>query len=197
MNLRLTIIALGLPLSFGFVGADAQADADPTVATEQRPETGSSIAWGHAETIVDAPISEVLPSVVEYADYVEFMPNFARSKVLAQRGSRARVYVEVKVAKGVITLWGQLDMVEREDVDGARIIKATLVQGNVNAFSAEWKVTPVDGDTRTHVEFNLYVDPDIALPAAVFSRENERAAGRALRALQERVGGPSPDPTEA
>jgi hypothetical protein len=61
------------------------------------------------------------------------------------------------------------------------------MQGNIDAFRASWRLTPVDEGRRTQVDFKLYVDPDIPLPSTVFSRENERAAGNTVRALRSRV----------
>ena len=163
------------------------AEDTDNVLTAQVAQEGSNIAWGQAVVELDQPIEEVLPVVLDYANYVQFMPNFTKSKVLAQRGSRARVYLEVAVAKGTITLWGQLNMAERDESSEDRVVEASLLNGNVDAFSAEWQLTPIDNGTRTRVNFKIYVDPDIPLPSAIFSRENEKAAGRAVRALRARV----------
>jgi ribosome-associated toxin RatA of RatAB toxin-antitoxin module len=157
------------------------------IFTAQIPEEGSSIAWGQAVLVVDKPIEEVLPIIRDYANYKQFMPNFTKSKVLAQRGSRAMVYMEVSVAKGALTLWGQLNLAERPQDGESRVVEAHLMEGNIDAFSASWTLTPVDGGTRTEVDFKIYVDPDIPLPSSIFSRENERAAGRTVRALRMRV----------
>jgi len=157
------------------------------VFTAQIPEEGSSIAWGQAVLVVDKPIEEVLPIIRDYANYKQFMPNFTKSKVLAQRGSRAMVYMEVSVAKGALTLWGQLNLAERPQDGESRVVEAHLMEGNIDAFSASWTLTPVDGGARTEVDFKIYVDPDIPLPSSIFSRENERAAGRTVRALRARV----------
>ena len=157
------------------------------VFTAQIPEEGSSIAWGQAVLVVDKPIEEVLPIIRDYANYKQFMPNFTKSKVLAQRGNRAMVYMEVSVAKGALTLWGQLNLAERPQDGESRVVEAHLMEGNIDAFSASWTLTPVDGGARTEVDFKIYVDPDIPLPSSIFSRENERAAGRTVRALRTRV----------
>ena len=66
-------------------------------------------------------------------------------------------------------------------------LEARLLEGNMDAFSATWRLTPVEGGARTEVDFKIYVDPDMPLPASVFSRENERAAGKTVRALHTRV----------
>ncbi|MGB5351040.1 MAG: SRPBCC family protein [Polyangiales bacterium] len=172
--------------------AEAQ-DENAGVLTAQIPEEGSSISWGQAVMVLDTPIEEVLPIVLDYANYVDFMPNFTKSKVLAQRGTRAMVYMEVSVARGAITLYGQLNLAERPESGDVRVVEARLLDGNIDAFSARFTLTPVDDGTRTEIDFKIYVDPDIPLPSSVFSRENERAAGKTVRALRARVSeGPLP-----
>jgi ribosome-associated toxin RatA of RatAB toxin-antitoxin module len=167
--------------------APVHAASEAEVRTAQIAEEGSNISWGHAVAVIDQPIDEVLPVVVDYANYVHFMPNFTKSKVLAQRGNRAMVYMEVSVASGTFTLWGQLKLSESPAEGDTRVIEARLLDGNLDAFSASWRLTPVDGGARTEVDFKIYVDPDMPLPSSVFSRENERAAGNTLRALRTRV----------
>ena len=185
------IVIIAAAFIAGSPSSPAQAaeehNENAEVFTAQIPEEGSSIAWGQAVLVVDKPIDEVLPIVRDYANYVQFMPNFTKSKVLAQRGSRAMVYMEVSVAKGAFTLWGQLNLAERPHDGESRVVEAHLMEGNIDAFSASWTLTPVDGGARTEVDFKIYVDPDIPLPSAIFSRENERAAGKTVRALRTRV----------
>ena len=157
------------------------------IFTAQIPVEGSNIASGQAVIVVDRPIEEVLRIVLDYANYVRFMPNFTKSKVLAQRGSRAMVYMEVSVAKGMYTLYGQLDLDERPQEGISRVVAGRLMDGNIDAFDASFKLTPTDDGARTEIDFRIYVDPDLPLPSSVFSRENERAAGRTVRALRARV----------
>ena len=182
---------LATALIAGSSSSPAAAADEPTesarISTAQIPEEGSNISWGQAVVVVDKPIEELLPIIRDYGNYAQFMPNFTRSKVLAQRGSRAMVYMEVSVAKGAFTLWGQLNLSERPQEGDSRVVEARLLEGNIDAFSARWTLTPVDGGARTEVDFKIYVDPDIPLPSSVFSRENEKAAGKTVRALRTRV----------
>jgi len=163
------------------------AAGEPEIRTAQISEEGSNISWGHAVGVIDKPIEQVLPVVVDYANYAHFMPNFTKSKVLAQRGNRAMVYMEVTVASGTFTLWGQLKLSETAPEGETRVIEARLLEGNMDAFSASWRLTPVDGGAGTEVDFKIYVDPDMPLPSSVFSRENEKAAGKTVRALRTRI----------
>ncbi len=176
-----------LAVALLFATNPVHAAGDLEVRTARIAKEGSNISWGHAVGVIDKPIEEVLPVVVDYANYSHFMPNFTKSKVLAQRGNRAMVYMEVSVASGTFTLWGQLKLSEIPTEGSARVIEARLLEGNMDAFSASWRLTPVDGGTRTEVDFKIYVDPDMPLPSSVFSRENERAAGKTVRALRTRV----------
>lgn len=157
------------------------------IFTTQVPVQGSNIATGRAVIVVDRPLEEVLPIVLDYANYVHFMPNFTKSKVLAQRGSRAMVYMEVSVAKGMYTLYGQLNLAEGPRDGSSRVVEGRLVDGNIDAFDASFTLTPTEDGAGTEIDFQIFVDPDLPLPSSVFSRENERAAGRAVRALRARV----------
>jgi ribosome-associated toxin RatA of RatAB toxin-antitoxin module len=176
-----------LALALLFATTPVHAAGEPEVRTTQIAEAGSNISWGHAVGVIDQPIEQVLPVVVDYANYAHFMPNFTKSKVLAQRGNRAMVYMEVSVASGTFTLWGQLKLSEAPSEGTTRVVEASLLEGNMDAFSATWRLTPVDGGAGTEVDFKIFVDPDMPLPSSVFSRENERAAGKTVRALRTRV----------
>ena len=178
--------ALILSPPSGFATAEEQS-APEYVLTTQIPKEGSDITWGQAVLVVDRPITDVLPIIRDYGSYVQFVPHFTRSQVLAQRGTRALVYVEVSVAKGAFTLWGQLALAEHRAKNDSHVVEASLMEGNIDAFSARWTLTPVNGGVHTRLNFELYVDPDMPLPSSIFSRENEKAAARMVRAVRTRV----------
>lgn len=171
----------------GHAAATEAQEENAGIFTAQIPEQGSEIAGGHAVLVVDKPIDEVLPIVLDYANYVRFMPNFTKSRVLAQRGTRAMVYMEVSVAKGMYTLYGQLNLAERPRDGASRVVEGRLMDGNIDAFNARFTLTPVNDGARTEIDFKIYVDPALPLPSSIFSRENERAAGRTVRALRARI----------
>ncbi|MBT8469715.1 MAG: SRPBCC family protein, partial [Deltaproteobacteria bacterium] len=153
----------------------------------------SRIAWGEAEAELEQPVAEILSVIADYEGYAGFMPNFRRSKVLAKRGSRARVYIEVSAAAGALTFWGQLDLTERgEETSEMRVVEARLLEGNIDAFRAEWRLAPSAGGEHTKVAFRIFVDPDLPLPSSLISRENERAARRSIEALRSRLEGKLP-----
>jgi len=187
------LLALGLLSAFGFARA-AQAQSATALAsslgqeiqTGQATQSGTSISWGTAVAVVDEPLEDVMGVVLDYGNYSEFMPHFRTSRVIAQRGADAMIYLEVGIIRNTATLWGQLRLTERPARGTSRIIEAHLVQGNMDEFRARWELTPIDGG-RTLVRFRILVAPDLPLPASVFSSENVKAARKTLRALRRRL----------
>ena len=90
-------------------------------------------------------------------------------------------YMEVSVAKGALTLWGQLDLAERAAADDAVIVDGRLMEGNIDAFSASWTLTLLDGGARTCVDFRIYIDTSRSLWRCSVARTSERLEGRSER----------------
>lgn len=178
--------ALTLSLMMGASTVAAQSAAGDDVVTGQLSQAGTSVQWGTARGVVERPVDAVMGVVQDYANYARFLPHFAASRVLSQRGNAAMVYVEVNVMRNSATLWAQLRIRPRPNRGDTRVIEATMTEGNVDLFHATWEVTPVDA-THTMVEFRILVDPDMPLPASVFTAENVKAARRTIRALRRRV----------
>jgi hypothetical protein len=60
-------------------------------------------------------------------------------------------------------------------------------KGNISQLLARWEVTPLENGQRTHLVFQLLVDPDLPVPDMVISGEMKKGAGQAFRALRRRV----------
>ena len=180
-------VALTLALATGLAAhAGAQTAPGADVVTGQLSQPGTSVQWGTARGVVDEPIDDVMGVIQDYANYAQFLPHFAASRVLSARGTSAMVYVEVNVMRNSATLWAQLRIRPRPNRGDTRIIEATMTEGNVDLFHALWEVPPIDA-THTAVEFRILVEPDLPLPASVFTGENVKAARRTIRALRRRV----------
>lgn len=177
------VLALALLVSSA---ATVAAQATDDVVTGQLSQSGTSVEWGTARGVLDQPIDAVMGVVEDYANYARFLPHFTTSRVLSQRGTSAMVYVEVNVMRNAATLWAQLRIRPRPNRGDTRVIEATMTDGNVDLFHATWEVTAVDA-THTLVEFRILVDPDLPLPASVFTAENVKAARQTIRALRRRV----------
>lgn len=171
--------------------AQAQTAATPSVeataiAVTTLPESGTSVQWGRAEGVVDAPIDQVMAIVENYGQYAAFLPNFKVSRVLSQRGSSANVYMEVGILKGTVTIWAQLAIRPKRTDNDTRVIEAGMTEGNITRMNARWEVTPLSGG-RTKVVFQILIDPDLPVPSSLVTAQNAKAAERTIRALRKRL----------
>ena len=157
-----------------------------TVEAGAIPAEGLNIQWGRASTVIHTSKAELLTILHDYGQYAELFPQFRASRVLASRGDDALVYLEARVAYDSFTLWGNLRISSKE-LSGARVIDARLKRGNVSHFQAEWTVRELPGGEACEVVFKLLIDPDMKLPSSVITKENVKAARRAILALQRRV----------
>ena len=197
---RLQWLSLCGCLGFALSAVDPAGAQAGTVVSEKvrsggmdstsQPFPGTSVQWGRAVAIIDAPADKVLAVVQDYANYTTFMPNFQTSRVLSQRGGSALLYAQVSLMKGAASIWAELKIKPR-DVGATKVIEAKMTKGNVDILQAVWEITPFD-DGRTLVAFQIIVDPDLPLPTSLVNSENAKTARMTIRALRERVTGIKP-----
>lgn len=158
------------------------------IDSNQREQSGSRIRRSRALGLVAAPVDEVTAVISDYGSYHEFMPHFVTSRVLSQRGSRALLYVEVSALHGAAKLWAQMQLRMVDTTTQTRLIRATMLKGNLKGFEAEWQITPFDAK-HTLVAFELCADPDFRLPFAdsLVSDHNEKEARSSILALRRQL----------
>ncbi|MGH7268939.1 MAG: hypothetical protein ACREJ3_00795, partial [Polyangiaceae bacterium] len=68
---------------------------------------GKISRYGHAETLVHAPIASVRAKVLDYGHYRDILPSrFKTSRVVRHAGDGAvDVYMQILVLHGMVTLW--------------------------------------------------------------------------------------------
>ncbi|NOY91799.1 MAG: hypothetical protein GXP55_11435 [Deltaproteobacteria bacterium] len=182
-----SLLALATPaITHAQSAAELASSLGQEIQTGQASESGTSVEWGTAVGVVNQPMEAVMGVVQDYANYSQFMPHFRTSRVIAQRGTDAMIYLEVGIIRNTATLWGQLRLRERPARGRSRVVEARLVQGNMDEFRARWELTPVDA-THTLVRFQILVAPDLPLPSSIFTHENVKAARKTLRALRRRL----------
>lgn len=182
MSMRLLSFFFVLSLS---LPAAAQT-GDEDISLSRVRASGMSIRVGQATAVTPSSIDEVDAIVRDYARYHEFLPNFQVSRVLAERGARAMIYLEISILYDTATLWCQLRMTSRTEDDGRRIIATRYMDGNVERFHARWELRPTE-DGGTEVTLQLGVDPGVPVPDSAVTDENVRVARKGLRALLRRV----------
>lgn len=161
----------------------------PTIAVTTVPHPKTSVEWGRAVGVVDAPAQEVLSIVHDYGSYAAFLPNFQASRVLSRRGDSALVYLEAKIIKKMVTIWAEMKLRAHDDPGNTHVVEGEMTKGNVSIMAARWEVTPIDA-AHTKVAFQLIMDPGIPMPSSVVTYFGAKATKQTLQALQKRVGSP-------
>lgn len=186
-------------LAFATAPAAAQAGA-PVPSENVRkggldssaiPYPGTSVQWGRAVMMLDAPADKVMSIIENYAGYHTFLPNFTTSRVLSQRGSSALVYVQLEIMNGAATIWAELKLRPKKTDGTTQVIEGTMTKGNVKLFQALWEVTP-QADGRTLVALQMIVDPDLPVPSSILTGENQKSARKAMRALRDKLAAQKP-----
>ena len=155
------------------------------------PYPGTSVQWGRAVLMIDAPVDRVMSVIGNYADYHTFLPNFTTSRVLSQRGSSALVYVQLEIMNGAATIWAELKLRPKKTDGTTQVIEGTMTKGNVKLFQAQWEVT-AQADGRTLVALQMIVDPDLPVPSSILTSENQKSARKAMRALRDKLAAQKP-----
>jgi ribosome-associated toxin RatA of RatAB toxin-antitoxin module len=162
----------------------------PTIAVTTLPYPNTSVEWGRAEGVVDAPIDTVFTIVRDYGRYATFLPNFQASRVLSKRGDNALVYLEAKIIKKMVTIWAEMKLAARVTDGNVHVVEGKMMKGNVSIMAARWELTPVDAG-RTKVAFQLIMDPGIPMPSSVITYFGAKATRQTIQALQKRVTSPA------
>ncbi len=190
----LTILMVVGTVQFVHAQNEAGSPVEQAAALGQRIERGNEkeangAVYGVATGVVDAPIEQVMQTVVDYKDYASFMPHFKKSRELSRRGNKAILYLEVSILKGAKTLWTNAKVYELRPQGKTRIVEAKMIRGkgNMGQFAARWEVTPIDTG-RTLVQFRLIVDPDLPVPHSLIDEQNMKAASHAIKALRKKLG---------
>jgi ribosome-associated toxin RatA of RatAB toxin-antitoxin module len=158
----------------------------PTIEVTTKPYPGTSVEWGRAVGVIDAPADKVLAIVHDYGRYATFLPHFESSRVLSQRGTSALVYLEAKIIKRMVTVWAEMKLSSRKVEGGTHVVEGDMKKGNVDVMSARWEVTPIDAN-RTKVAFQLIMDPGVPMPSSTITYFGAKATRQTLEALQKRL----------
>lgn len=146
-------------------------------------QTDGGVDFGVAEGVVPVPLGTVMDAITGYGKYSNFMPNCRSSRVLSQRGNNAIVYLEASALRDTLTMWAEMRMYARPQEGDTRVIEGRMREGNLEHFVARWEVTPVE-EGKTFVRFRILFVPDLPFPDRMVTRENVRAARRAVQNLR-------------
>jgi ribosome-associated toxin RatA of RatAB toxin-antitoxin module len=176
--------------------ADVEDEPCPAIATTLSLHStvrcstqfeGFAIRAGASYTSVNAGLTDVRRTVMEYGHYGEFMPGF-RSTVLRKEGADTVVRISVDILHGAVKLYANTRFSPPVAEGTGQRIEGRMVQkeGNVDDLRAVWHLTPVD-DTHTNVRLELVIVPPIMAPAFIVTRELAYATDKAVSGARGRT----------
>lgn len=172
--------------------ADPDVPQDGTVGklrepTEQAvPIAGTDLVRGRSTVIVEAPIAVVRRTVLDYGSYADFMPHYAASRVLGRTSDGGhQVYMKWIALHGAMKMWARFDMSAALKKGDEETYKSKLVEGNVRAANAIWRISPV-GEQRTKLSLEVFLQPRVPMPSSLLNGENTKGATKGVVAMRDR-----------
>jgi hypothetical protein len=148
--------------------------------------------YGHAETLIHAPLPAVRAHVLDFPRYHEILPDkFKVSRVVGHRAGSTDVYIQIAVLHGVVTLWDVARFSPvRELEPGVEVIEGRMVQGkgNVDDMDAVWTMRALN-EEWTVLKFDLLLKPGLPAPQSAIDEELRDSARYAVDSIHDRAQG--------
>lgn len=154
---------------------------------------GRADRYGHAETLIHAPLQTVRTRVLDFAHYRDIVPDkFKTSRVVAHGpDGSADVYIQIAVLNGMVTLWDVTRFGPPKTVEpGVDVIEGRMVpgKGNVEDMDAVWTLRALDDDW-TLLKFDLLLKPGLPAPQWAIDEELRDSAMAAVDCIHDRAQG--------
>ena len=150
------------------------------------PIEGSEYTRGRATVVVRGSLPRVREAVLGFGSYAEFMPHYEACRVLGRTPAGGRdVYTEISALHGAVKMWARSE-VTRKVESGVEVIEARFLEGNVEDFSAVWRLRRLDA-LRTELSLEVFLMPKLPLPTELVNSENLKGARRGVQAMQARI----------
>jgi hypothetical protein len=203
-----SIATLGaLALSSPALRADEPAAA-PAAAPALDPEAariasvGHSMKWnwvppgrsqrfGHAETLVHAPIAQVRRLVQDFANYRQLASSITTSRVVGHEPDGATdVYIRMGVMNNTIQLWNVTRFQPPKSANGTEVIEGQMVQGkgNIDDCATVWTLHAA-GDGWTVLKFDFLLRPGVPAPQSLLDEQMRDSAMDAVNSIHDRAQG--------
>jgi hypothetical protein len=92
----------------------------------------------------------------------------------------------VPILKGAAKIWAVLRFEPPKAADGAEIIDAHLVKGNVKRLDARFRILKID-DENTELDLNMTIVPDLPIPESLITDEASYASDVAVTGSRDRA----------
>ncbi len=156
---------------------------------------GRAERYGHAETLIHAPLASVRARVQDYGHYKDILPSrFKSSRVVAHvPDGSADVYIQIAVLHDMVLLWDVTRFSPpRRDAPGLETLEGRMVpgKGNVEDMNVVWTMHALDSGW-TVLKLDLLLKPGLPAPQSAIDEELRDSARYAVDMIHDRAQGTS------
>jgi hypothetical protein len=154
---------------------------------------GRSARFGHAETLIHAPLETVRHLVLDFGHYTDLSPSsITTSRVVGHRpDGSTEVYLRMGVLNNVLTLWNvtRFAPLYREP-QGDEVVEGQMVQGkgNIADSAMVWTMRATAADW-TVLKFDLLLRPGVPAPQSLVDEQLRDSAMDAVNSIHDRAQG--------
>jgi hypothetical protein len=154
---------------------------------------GRSDRFGHAETLIHAPMASVREHVLDFPQYHTILPGkFQQSRVVAHGPDRSTdVYIQIAVLHGVIKLWDITRFsAPQATAPGVEIVEGHMLRGkgNVDDMQVMWTMRALN-DEWTVLKLDMLLKPGLPVPQSSIDEELRDSARYAVDSVHDRAQG--------
>lgn len=152
---------------------------------------GKSSRFGHAETLIHAPLAEVRKMVVDFPRYRELAPSITTSRVVGHDPDGATiVYLQMGVLNNTISFWNVTRFSPMRTAGSDEVLEGQMVpgKGNIDDSAVIWTLHPA-GDGWTVLKFDVLLRPGLPAPQSLVDEQLRDSAMDAVNSIHDRAQG--------
>jgi hypothetical protein len=154
---------------------------------------GHADRYGHAETLIHAPLTTVRQRVTDYAHYKDILPSkFKSSRVVGHvPDGSADVYIQIAVMNDMVLLWDVTRFTPSKRMSpGLEVVEGRMLpgKGNVEDLDVVWTMHALDAEW-TVLKIDLLLKPGLPAPQSAVDEELRDSARYAVDMIHDRSQG--------
>ena len=201
---RLALRLAASLLALGALAATAPAQADGLDADATRISSaghalkwnwtppGKSARYGHAETLIHAPLPTVRRLVLDFGHYRELADSITSSRVVGHESDGSTdVYIQMGVMNNTIKFWNVTRFAPlKVESPGTEVVDGQMVHGKGNIDNSEtvWTMHSA-GPDWTVLKFDVLLAPGLPAPQSLIDEQLRDSAMDAVNSIHRRAQG--------
>lgn len=154
---------------------------------------GRSARFGHAETLIHAPLASVRGLVLDFGHYTQLAPQSITTSRVVGHGADGStdVYLRMGVLNNMVTFWNVTRFAPLHlEPQGAEIIEGHMLpgKGNIDDSAAVWTLRSA-GDEWTVLKFDVLLRPGVPAPQSLIDEQLRDSAMDAVNSIHDRAQG--------